>query len=257
MLISATRLQRNFSRAAAVYDARAELQHVQTRRVLDAARMLLPARAVMADIGCGTGYFAAAARETHPDWRIIGIDLAQGMCAVASRRCVAINADAVALPLADASMDAVVSSLCYQWVEDQVAAFAELARMLKPGGRAIIASLGAATLQELRGCAEAVQLPLNLLPMRAFEDVRASLETAGLEVTLADARRETRYYPSVNSLMESMRAIGAGNNFAGGASRFIAPKRWAAMLAQYERLRCAEGIPATWEHHFFILHKPA
>lgn len=257
MVISNARLQRNFSRAAMGYDARAELQQVQTRRVLDAARMLLPARAVMADIGCGTGYFAAAARETHPDWRIIGIDLAPGMCEVAATRCTAINADAVRLPLADASMDAVVSSLCYQWVEDQAAAFAELARVLKPGGRAIIASLGATTLQELRGCADAVQLPLNLLPMRAFEDVRAALEQAELEITLADTRGETRYYPNVNALMDSMRAIGAGNNFTSGASHFIPPKRWAAMLAQYERLRRAEGIPATWEHHFFIAHRPA
>ncbi len=256
MRVAGARLKQNFSRAAAEYDARAQFQHIQTNRVLDAALMLLPDAAHIADIGCGTGYFAYEAAEKRPHWSIYGVDISEGMCAVASGRCTAIAADAVALPLADRSVDAVVSSLCYQWVENQAAAFAEIARVLKPGGRAIVASLGAATLHELRASSEAVGAALGLLPMRDFASVKADLARAGFDITLADCRVATEHYASVPALLDSMRAIGAGNNFAGRESAFLGPKRFAAMIAEYEKLRSAQGIPARWEHHFFILHKP-
>lgn len=256
MLVSSQRLQQNFSRAAAEYDARAEFQHVQTRRVLDAALMVLPEQAVIADIGCGTGYFAQVAADKRAGWQALGVDISTGMCAVAATRCTAIAGDAARLPLADASVDAAVSSLCYQWVEDHAGAFAELQRVLKPGGRAVVATLGAASLQELRVCAEAAQVPLGLLPMREFERTRQALQAAGLEITFAEKTIERAYYTSVGALLESMRAIGAGNNFAHDTRRFIGPKRWAAMVTQYESQREAAGIPATWEHHFFILRKP-
>ena len=250
-------LQHSFSRAALAYDARAQFQHTETLRVLDAALMVLPEVATIADIGCGTGYFAAIAKEKRPHWRLIGVDIARGMCAVAATRCEAVNADAACLPLVDGSLDAAVSSLCYQWVENQAAAFAELARVLKPGGRAVVASLGANTLAELRASAEQAQVPLGLLPMRDFAECKADIVASGLAITLAECRAVTQYYPHVSALLESMRAIGAGNNFVNGARGFIGPKRWAAMVAHYERQRTLDGIPATWEQHFFILHKPA
>ena len=256
MLVARQKLQQNFSRAAAEYDARAEFQHIQTRRVLDAALMLLPECATLADIGCGTGYFAFAARERRPAWRVFGVDISTGMCDVAAARCTAITGDAARLPLADGCVDAAVSSLCYQWVEDHTAAFAELARVLKPGGRAVIATLGAATLRELRECAVSAEMSLGLLPMRAFAETKTALTHSGFEISYADYALETCHYPSVAVLMDSMRSIGAGNNFAHATRGFLSPKRWAMMVADYEKHRTPHGIPATWEHHFFVLHKP-
>lgn len=257
MQVKRARLQQKFGDAASDYDTRAQFQHVQTRRVLDAAVMLLPDSARVLDVGSGTGYFAHAAQAARPHWRVIGLDLAFGMCEVAKARCAAVNADAVRLPLADASVDGAVSSLCYQWVENQSLAFTELARVLKPGGRAIIASLGEATLMELRNCAIKAQLPLSLLNMPSHSKTLAALKGAGFTISMHDIRHEVRHYPTVAALLDSMRAIGAGNNFSGGARGLTGPKRWAAMRAAYETLRTQQGIPATWEHHFFVVSKQA
>lgn len=256
MPVAPRRLQHNFSKAASDYDARAYFQHIQTARVLDAALMLLPEFATIADIGCGTGYFAHVAYKKRPDWNLLGIDIAAGMCEVANNRCTAIVGDAAGLPLAAASLDAAVSSLCYQWVDKQTQAYAELYRVLKPGGRAVIASLGQATLSELRACAVTADVPLSLLSMRPIDEVLADIRGSGLQVTLAECMHETRYYPNVMALIDSMRSIGAGNNFAAQAGDRLSPKRWMALLAEYEKRRVAAGIPATWEHHFFVLHKP-
>ena len=183
MQVATQRMKANFGKAAATYDALAEFQHVQTRRVLDAALMLLPETATIADIGCGTGYFAQAAKRQRPHWKLVGLDISPGMCAVAATRCAAVAGDAAHLPFADGMLDAAVSSLCYQWVENHEAAFAELARVLKPGGRAIIASLGDQSLRELRACSAAAALPLSLLPMRNAEATAALLERAGFTIT--------------------------------------------------------------------------
>ena len=255
MQVATQRVKANFGKAAATYDVLAEFQHVETRRVLDAALMLLPEVAMIADIGCGTGYFAQAAKSQRPDWRILGLDIAPGMCAVAATRCETITGDAAQLPIADGALDGAVSSLCYQWVENHEAAFAELARVLKPGGRAIIASLGEQSLSELRASSTAAELPLSLLPMRDAQVTSALLEQSGFIITFAERRVLQEQYASVAALMDSMRGIGAGNNFGNASRGAVSPKRWAAMVKEYEKLRTAQGIPATWEHHFFVLRK--
>ena len=78
-----------------------------------------------------------------------------------------------------------------------------------------------------------------------------------LQVAQAERRVLTEHYASVSELLESMRSIGAGNNFGLKSRHFVGPKRWAAMEAHYEKLRTEHGVPATWEHQFFILRKPA
>lgn len=250
--MSRQRMMDNFSRAAMEYDRRAQFQHTETMRVLDAARMILPEQARIADIGCGTGYFAEQSFK-RPGWQIMGIDLAPGMCAQAAKRCMAIQADAVALPLADGSCDAVVSSLCLQWVFDLPAAFAEIARVLRPGGRAIIASLGSGSLPELRGASAAAGMTLGLLDMQPAEHYRAALDTAGLETIMFKQDAGIDYYADVLELLNSMRLIGAGNPT--GSRGLQGASRWKAMLAQYETLRGAEGLPATWERIFMIVSK--
>lgn len=255
MVVLPFKLKQNFSDAAAGYDDRAKFQHVQTRRVADAALMLLPEKATLVDVGCGTGYFAAQVSATRPLWQMIGVDVAAGMCAAAAQRCTAVQADATALPLADASVDAVVSSLCLQWVDDLPQAMAEIARVLKPGGRAILASLGTESLQELRVAAEMAELPLGLLPMKGAKDYRAALAVHGLQVMLFEQTADVEYYPTVRALLDSMRQIGAGNNFAAGHG-LMGAQRWKNMVAHYETIRDQHGLPATWERLFMVVSKP-
>ena len=65
-------------------------------------------------------------------------------------------ADAEALPLVNDSVDLVFSSLALQWCYRPDHLFAELARVLKPGGICVFTSLGPDTLRELRAAWAAV-----------------------------------------------------------------------------------------------------
>jgi malonyl-CoA O-methyltransferase len=269
MTVRRDKMQRAFSDAAAEYHQRAQFQHRQTARLLDVAATLLPTGAAIAapiatpitllDIGCGTGFFAELARQKCFTWNMVGVDIAEGMCGVAANFCSPVQADALHLPLAENAVDAVVSSLCLQWVDDLPRAFSEIYRVLKPGGVAILGSLGTETLRELREAATTAHLALGLLPMRDEAAYRAAIHASGLEISLLQRDVVLEYYPNVFALMDSMRRIGAGNHMeqaspAPGAAAGVT--RWKSMLAAYETHRTERGLPSSWDRLLMVLRKP-
>ena len=256
MKVMREKMQQAFSDAATEYHQRAQFQHVQTARVVDAAQMLFPATATVIDIGCGTGFFAELATQKCFTWNIVGVDIAEGMCGFATKFCSPIQADARHLPLAENVADGVVSSLCLQWVDDLSLAFSEIYRVLKPGGLAIVGSLGVDTLQELRISSEQSHLSLGLLPMRDEAAYRAAIHASGLEISLFQRDLSLEYYPTVSALMDSMRRIGAGNHMENAPRQLTGASRWKKMLAEYETLRTEQGLPSSWDRLFMVLRKP-
>lgn len=246
MTIATKRLQENFGRAASAYDAHAWLQRQQVERVMAVATEYLPAHAQILDAGCGTGYFGELTQLQQPGWKVRGLDVAFAMAKQAAPRCASVvQGDAAQLPFANQSLDAVVSSLCMQWIDNKAAFLTELKRVLKPGGMAILTTLGVRTLQELHLQSQAAGLKLGLLAMLPAKQYRALAEASGMEVLAFDAMHETRHYESLEALLESMRVIGAGN---AGASHFLPPKKFARFAAQFEA-----GISATWEPICMVL----
>lgn len=100
-----------------------------------------PGERILVD-GCGTG---ADLAFLPPDVRVVATDLTPAMVERTRRRAQALGRnvdarvmDAQALDLPDASFDAVVLHLILAVVPDPVAAVREAARVLKPGGRAVV-----------------------------------------------------------------------------------------------------------------------
>src|SRR5579884_2518619 len=123
-------VQEAFSKAAAGYEQHAELQRVVRQECLNTLSGLLPDRARVLDIGCGTGALFTESREAGLHWQITGLDLAFGMCAEAARAGTVVNAEAQALPFADGCFDGLFSSLMLQWADQPLQAFREMMRVL-------------------------------------------------------------------------------------------------------------------------------
>jgi len=86
------------------------------------------------DVGGGTGNYAAALRSEG--WQPVVCDRSPDMLArAAAKGLETVEADAVALPLEDASFDAVICVSMLHHVDDRPRALAEQRRVLRPGGR--------------------------------------------------------------------------------------------------------------------------
>ena len=97
------------------------------------------------DIGSGPGLLAYdMAASVGRDGSISGIDISEDMLAMSRKRCANQPwtefgmADATKLPYPDNWFDAAVSTQVYEYVADIHAALAELYRVTRPGGRAVI-----------------------------------------------------------------------------------------------------------------------
>jgi arsenite methyltransferase len=104
----------------------------------------LAAGMTVLDIGCGAGMdLLLAARRVGPSGRAIGVDMTPQMAdktRASARAAGLVNVevrlgDALALPVDDASVDVVISNGVINLTPDKEVAYAEIFRVLKPGGR--------------------------------------------------------------------------------------------------------------------------
>jgi ubiquinone/menaquinone biosynthesis C-methylase UbiE len=150
------RLQRRVQRygwdkAAESYERfwQAQLAPAQDRLIEMAA--LQPGERVI-DIACGTGLVTFRAADlVGPSGSVLATDISEAMATAvredAARRplawVTATRMDAEALDAPDAAFDVALCALGLMYVPDPVAALREMRRVLKPGGRAVVAVWGA------------------------------------------------------------------------------------------------------------------
>ena len=102
------------------------------------------------DLGSGAGIDALiAARAVGPNGRVIGVDMTPEMLTVATANAARAGADHVEfregrlenLPIDDATVDAITSNCVINLVPDKSAVFAEVARVLRAGGRMVVSDI--------------------------------------------------------------------------------------------------------------------
>ena len=165
-------------------------------------------------------------------------------------------ADAESLPLATASVDLVFSSLAVQWCQRPEALFAELARVLRPGGRCVFTTLGPGTLQELRAAWRAVDPHRHVNEFLPLARLEAAVENLpGLTLTLA--QRDYRMaYDEVRELLDELKTLGAHNVSRQRPTGLGGRRALKGMLQAYEQWRDSAGkVPATYEVIFGVVER--
>lgn len=149
----APKVRAMFSRLAGRYDLVNDVMSfgMHRRWKRDAVRLALrelPRPARLLDLCCGTGDMSFVA-EGLGAASVVGADFTLPMLGVARRRAAGrarrpafVGADALRLPFADASFDAITVGYGLRNVADPRAALAEMRRVLAPGGRAVVLDFG-------------------------------------------------------------------------------------------------------------------
>lgn len=213
-----------------------------------------PGEAVL-DVACGAGVMAAAAASAvGPAGRVLGIDLADAMVQASRQRAQDLRLgqaaftrmDAEQLQLPDAGFDLGLCALGLMYVPDPDAALRELHRVLRPGGRAVLAvwgerarcgwaSLFGIVDTEVRS--EVCPLFFGLGQGTALARRCAS---AGLQVTLQRRRSDWLDYADA---AEACAAAFAGGPVALAWSRFDATVRERVQLRYLESIAsCRHGL---------------
>ena len=166
---SSTAVDKTPSRIAGMFDAIAPrydlLNHLLSagldRRWREAAAdaLALPADAVVLDLCTGTGDLAAAVIRKAPRSTVVGVDFAGEMLRVArlkvralglAARIRLVRGDAARIPLRDASCEGATVAFGIRNVAEPGLALAEIARVLRPGGRLAILEFGQPRLPGVR-----------------------------------------------------------------------------------------------------------
>jgi len=245
-------VRRSFDRASRTYDASAVLQREVRSLLMERLELTALEPKVVLDVGAGTGAACPALKRRYPRALVLAVDFAFGMLkAAAARRSwfrpfFALGADAAQLPLADGSVDLVLSSFMLPWCAP-AAVFAEFRRVLAPRGFLTFTSLGPDTLKELRAAWTAVDSHARVLEFLDMHELGDALVRAGFTEPVLDVERYCLEYRDVRSLARDLKALGARNATHGRLRGLTGPRKFAAMQAAYEVHRRAGRLPATYE----------
>lgn len=246
------RLQRRVQRygwdkASSLYEQYWSRQLRPAQDLLLRMAQLRPGERVL-DVACGTGLVTfEAARLVGPGGAVTGTDLSDRMVELAAARAAAegvghvdfARMDAEQLDLADATFDAALSALGILYCPDPLQACREMHRVLRPGGRAVVAVWG-----ERRRCGWAEVFPIVESRVRSEvcplffqlgtgDSLRLTLIEAGFTDVAAERIPTELLYPSAE---DALGAAFAGGPVALAYSRFDEETRDSAHQAYLESI---------------------
>lgn len=245
--------RRAFEGAAASYDGIAVLQKEMASRLLERLDYVRLAPRTILDLGAGTGLAVDDLQRRYRQARVLALDFALAMLRLARRRGSLLRrptclcADAEALPLAPGCVDFVFSNATLQWCNDLDRTFAELRRVLAPGGLLMFTTFGPDTLRELRAAWAQADDHGHVSPFLDMHDVGDALVRAGFEGPVLDAEYLTLTYADLSGLMDDLRGLGATNATRERPRGLTGKARWHAMRTAYEVHRLEGRLPATYE----------
>lgn len=145
MTLAQNKVQRHYDEIAEIYDSRYDRDRGRTyySHISRTVMEKLPRKGHLLDIGCGTGLFVE--RYVASGGTAVGLDISRGMIGKARDRCRKSQftvGNAEHLPFADGSFNAISSLLAFSYVKEPDLMLEEAFRVLRPGGSAVICTLG-------------------------------------------------------------------------------------------------------------------
>ena len=251
-------VRESFDRAAAGYDEVALLQQTIAQRLLERLDLIKLQPQRILDVGAGTGQLTLQLTRRYKNCEVIALDLAPAMLKLARQRLGTLDkwfgkqrficGDADHLPLADNSVDMIISNFAIQWCSDLDQTFTEFQRVLKPNGLLLFTTFGPDTLKELRQAWRTVDDAIHVNSFIDMHDIGDAMMRAKFSDPVMDTERLTLTYKDGMAVMRDLKAMGAHNVSAGRSHALTGKQKLQQMLNAYDTFRNSAGLlPATYE----------
>lgn len=235
-------LRRDSDRIAADFDRTDFLCREARERLLERLSLISLDASVILDLGAGTGAATPTLLDHYPNALVIELDWSEPMLAVApDRQRVRLCADSQRLPLADNSVDIVVSNLMLQGCAAPLDVFAEAQRVLRTPGLFLFNTLGPDTLKNLRRAWGSVDEAHHVHAFADMHNVGDALVKAGFREPVMDVENIDIRYKDIQRLFADLRTGAAVNRLVERRKSMTPRGLWNSMLAAAEQLRSADG----------------
>lgn len=234
-----------FNKASDQYDAHALLQKEIAIRLDAKLDVIAGSSKIIVDLGAGTGLLSHQLSKRFPDSQLVCLDFAhQSLSHNLSNN--KICADANHLPLADNSVDMVISSLMMQWCPDLKQLFSEIHRVLKNDGLILFSTFGPDTLKELKKSWSVVDDETHVNTFTDMHDIGDQILGAGFQSPVMEMEKLTLTYQTVTDLLRDLKAIGA-QTVCNRSKSLMGKDKFQLMIKMYESYRADGKLPATYE----------
>ena len=230
-------VRRRFDHAADHFDDADFVHRVTRDGLLSRIQPMSVDASIVVDLGSATGSAGRQLAKRFRGARVVAVDSSLRMLGKLQRKRswfskgAAVQGDALALPLADASVDVIFANLLLPWIDEPGAAFAEIARVLREDGLFAFATLGPDSLLGLRDAWRSVDSGVHVKRFADMHDLGDALVRAGLRDPVLDVDRLSVSYQSSEALFRDITATGARNTLQQRARGLLGRRRFRAMTS--------------------------
>ena len=244
---------RHFQRAATTYASVSELQQASMHDLLAECR----AQGIVLELGAGQGQLASVIAARSEVSSLIALDISEAMLRTAPPQAMLsrVVASALAIPLMDHSVDAIVSHFALHWCLAPAAVAAEMHRVIRRDGCVQLAIPLAGSLAPLHGEQGdgALLLPLSEW-QRAFvashfsfqADSASPISSSAWACDYDTVKTYTRYFRTAPEWISYLRAMGVTAKPT-GQSGLAGKQGYFSLIKRLENAAEPAGIPFTFK----------
>lgn len=247
-------IQASFDKVAQSYRSVSLIQREVGKRLLERLSYLQCKPERILDLGCGSGELCFEIKRLFPKAKVLGCDISSQMLHQAREQTGWLKkphwftADMEALPLANASIDLVISNQAIHWSPSQDKLFSEVNRVLSEQGVFMFSTMGPDSFAEIRQAWQGIDEYQHVNHFVDMHDIGDALMRAQLLEPVVDMEMISLMYPDCKSICKDLKAQGVRNIHSSRQRGLTSRARWRAFENNYQRFTDQHGrLPLSYE----------
>lgn len=256
VLFNKSLIKSDFDKAAASYNEKAVLQKKTAAELVNYFGYKLSNKKVL-DVGSGTGFVREFLKQNEVKTDLFETDISIEMCKISRKAGAKTICSDIEFPVfRDEAFDAVISSLCFQWLNDYKKTISDIKNLLKKNGYFIFSTFSEETLKELKNIFEENGLKGRVNSFQKCSDFIFELEKQGFKNINFYESKIIKYYNNFSCILNEIREVGAANKNSEFRVNSLSKSKLQKIEEEYKKKYSVNGqIFASWHISYIVAEK--